>query len=132
MRVLLADDQPQIRSALRLLLEQELGASVIGEAAEAAGLLAEARAAAPDVILLDWELPFEHCCETNTSTGLRLVQALHEGLPGVKVVALSGRPEARLVAIEAGADAFVSKGDPPEELVAVLRAITTGAGTPTA
>ena len=37
------------------------------------------------------------------------------------VVALSGLPEARREALAAGADAFVSKGDPPEKLLAAVR-----------
>ena len=57
MRVLLADDQAQVRSALRLLLTQEPGLSVVGEATEAQALLAQAEDIHPDMVLLDWELP---------------------------------------------------------------------------
>ena len=57
MRVLLADDQMKVRSALRLLLEQEPGLSVVGEAAEAKDLLAQVGTERPDLVLLDWELP---------------------------------------------------------------------------
>jgi len=57
MRVFIADDQPNVRSALRLLLEQDPGVSVVGEAAEAEGLLAGVRATRPDLLLSDWELP---------------------------------------------------------------------------
>ncbi|MCZ7674175.1 MAG: response regulator transcription factor [Chloroflexi bacterium] len=57
MRVLLADDQMRVRSALRLLLEQEPGFQVVGEAADATGLLLAATEKAPDLLLLDWELP---------------------------------------------------------------------------
>jgi DNA-binding NarL/FixJ family response regulator len=44
MRVLLADDQSKVRSALRLLLKQEPGMSVVGEAVEAEDLLAQVEA----------------------------------------------------------------------------------------
>jgi DNA-binding NarL/FixJ family response regulator len=44
------------------------------------------------------------------------------------VIALSGRSEARLAALSAGADAFVSKGDPPERLLAAIRAKGIGRG----
>ena len=57
MRVLLADDQSKVRSALQLLLEQEPGMSLVGEAVEAEDLLAQAEAPQPDLVLLDWELP---------------------------------------------------------------------------
>jgi len=112
MRVLLADNQPKVRSALRLLLEQEPGLSVIGEAAEAEDLLAQVEATQPDLVLLDWELH-----------GLRTVErlaALRTLCPRLKVIALSGRPEARRAALAAGVDAFVSKGDPPERLLAAV------------
>jgi DNA-binding NarL/FixJ family response regulator len=42
---------------------------------------------------------------------------LHAHQPGLRVIALSGQPEASKASLEAGADAFVSKGDPPEQLL---------------
>jgi DNA-binding NarL/FixJ family response regulator len=131
MRVLLADDQPEIRSAMRLLLEQEVGINVVGEASEAQGLLCQASAIAPDVVLLDWELPGDGYTEAKWGAGTRLVRQLHADYPNVRVVALSGRPEARQFAMEAGADAFVSKGDPPEHLLAVLQCVGSPASTAT-
>ena len=118
MRVLLADDQTKVRSALRLLLEQEPGLSVIGEAAKAENLLAQVEATQPDLVLLDWELP-----------GLRTddrLSALRTLCPLLKVIALSGQLEARRAALAAGAEAFVSKGDPPERLLTTLRAVGAG------
>ena len=112
MRVLLADDQPQVRSALRLLLEEQPGLSVVDEVVTAGELLSRVEATCPDLILLDWELP-----------GLRpdkILPALHALDPGPVVIALSGRPEARQAALAAGADVFVSKGDPPERLLAAI------------
>ena len=112
MRVLLADDQSKVRSALRLLLEQEPGMSVVGEAVEAGDLLAQVEATQPDLVLLDWELP-----------GLRTddwLSTLRTLCPRLKVIALSGQPEARWAALATGADAFVSKGDPPERLLAAV------------
>ena len=112
MRVLLADDQSKVRSALRLLLDQEPELSVVGEATEADELLAQVGTACPDIVLLDWELP-----------GLSrhdLLSTLRARCPHLKVIALSGRPEARQAALAAGADAFVSKGDPPEQLLAAV------------
>ena len=112
MRVLLADDQSKVRAALRLLLQEELGLSVIGEATEAEDLLAQVEAMQPDLVLLDWELP-----------GLRSddhLPALRRLAPRLKIIVLSGQPEARRAALAAGTDAFVSKGDPPERLLAAV------------
>ena len=113
MHILLADKQAEVRSALRFLLEHEPGMRVVGEAAEAEALLAQQTAIQPDLVLLDWELP-----------GLRpayLLAALRIRRRTI-VIALSGRPEARQEALNAGVDAFVSKGEPPERLLATLYA----------
>ena len=112
MRVLLADDQSKVRSALRLILEHQPDLNVLGEAVDAQGLLDWVRLVCPDVVLLDWELP-----------GLprhNLLSALRASCPHLKVIALSGRPEARQAALADGADVFVSKGDPPEQLLAAV------------
>jgi DNA-binding NarL/FixJ family response regulator len=112
MRILLADDQAQVLSALRLLLEQETELDVIGETGRAQDLLVQAEIAQPDLVLLDWELPGSLAADLLSALRARCVQ--------VKVVALSGRPEARLEALAAGIDAFVSKGDPPEYLLTAV------------
>jgi two-component system response regulator DesR len=116
MRILLADDQAKVRSALRLLLRLQPGMDVVGETAETEGLLGQVKEIRPDLILLDWELPGP------TSNGL--LTAIRARCPRLKVIALSGRPEARRAALEAGADAFVSKGAPPERLLSALRAFS--------
>ena len=112
MRILLADDQPKVRLGLRLLLEQEEWANVVGEAAEAQGLLMQVEAAQPDLVLLDWSL---HRSERPV-----LLPAMRGCCPGLAVVVLSGQPEAEQDALDAGADAFVSKADPPEQLLAAI------------
>jgi DNA-binding NarL/FixJ family response regulator len=112
MRVVLADAQAKVRSALRLLLEQEPGVEVLGEAVDATGLLERVKASCPDLVLLDWDLP--------GSPATALMTVLHSLCPRLQVIVLSGRPEVRQAALDAGADAFTSKGDPPERL---LRAI---------
>ena len=114
MRVLLADDRPKTRFALRLLLERQPGIQVVGEAADAEELLVQAKATFPDVVLLDWELP-------NLAANGSLLSALRGVCPHLWLIALSGRPEMRLTALAAGADAFVSKADPPERLLAAVR-----------
>jgi DNA-binding NarL/FixJ family response regulator len=55
--VLLADDQAKVRSALRLWLSRQAGIQILGEAVDATGVIDWIKAACPDVILLDWELP---------------------------------------------------------------------------
>jgi len=112
MRTLLADDQPRVRFALRVLLEQQPGITVAGEAVDAQDLLAQAQAKCPDLVLLDWELPGQDAVD--------LVASLRQVCPKVMVIALSGQPGARRLALAADVDAFVSKGDPPERLLAAV------------
>jgi len=113
MRILLADDQPNVRFALRVLLEREPGLTIVGEATDGEGLLEHVATTLPDVVLLGWELP-----GLRTTDSLSLLRRIR---PGVLVIALSGRVEARLEALSAGVDAFVSKGDPPERLLATIK-----------
>ena len=111
MRVLVADDQGKVRSALRLLLEHERDVEVMGEAVDATGLGDWLRAACPDVVLLDWELP---------GLGGERMDTLRALCPSMTIIALSGQPGARQAALAEGADGFVSKGDPPERLLAAI------------
>lgn len=112
MRILIADDQVNVRSALALLLEQEPQFEIVGEAADAVGLLQAVCKHAPDLLLLDWELPgleAEH-----------LLTLLRYEQPHLLVVALSSRPEAEAQAIKAGANAFISKGSLPEQVLTTV------------
>lgn len=112
MRILVADSQPRVRFALRVLLEQQPGIQVVGEATDAQGLLAQARMTSPDLVLLGWELP--GLLAVDSLSALRKIRS------DLLVIALSGRPEARQAALKAGANAFVSKSDPPERLLAAI------------
>jgi len=115
MRVLIADDEPRVRSALRLLLRYYPGVAVAGEADNVERALELVARHRPDLLLLDWEL-----LGRNSATVLERLRASRQGLA---VIALSGRPEARRAALAAGVDAFVSKGDPPERLLATLQTV---------
>lgn len=120
MDIVVADDQDEVRSALRLILEDEPGLRVSSEARRAEDLLPAVAQIEAGLLILDWELP-----------GLRpaeLSRVLRDRRPGLKVIALSGWPEAQRAALDAGADAFVSKCDPPEQLLRVVRAICGGRG----
>jgi DNA-binding NarL/FixJ family response regulator len=113
MRVLLADDQPRVRSAIRLLLEQQQVARVVEEVTNAQELLDHVRNRCPDMLLLDWELP-----------GLvpdELPTTLHTLNPGLFIIVLDSIPHTRQAALEAGANEFVSKNEPPERLLTAIR-----------
>lgn len=114
-RYIVADDNAAARSALALALERRLNIQPIYGVANMSELLDQAEAEAPALVLLDWELP-----------GLAAaggVLALRRLWPGLKVVALSARPEAREAALAAGVDAFLSKVDAPELMLEAVRAL---------
>ena len=112
MRILIADGRPKVRFALHVLLEQQPRFQVVGQVSNVHQLLAQVGIACPDLVLLGWELP-----------GLALLgslNALYDACPRLHVIALSGRPEARQAALDAGAYGFVSKADPPDRLLAAI------------
>jgi DNA-binding NarL/FixJ family response regulator len=118
MRILLADDHREVLSALRLLIDNEPWLDVVGEATDVRSLLAATVELDPQLVLLDWELPGLPGCD--------VVQELLARRRELAIVALSGKVESERSAMRAGATAFVSKGDPPERLLDVLRFFDAG------
>lgn len=116
MRILLADSHDQVRSALRLLLEQERAIEVVGEAYEEEGLLETIGRCPADLLLLDWGLLGSRPEVTLSAVRLRR--------PHLAIIVLSSRPEARQAATDAGVEYFVSKSSFAEELLATLRHVS--------
>lgn len=114
--VLLADDDAEVRQALRLLCEQALDLAVAGEVRRVEDLLLQLAPLGPDILLLDWELPGEPAVSADLLSHIR---TLHP----VKVIILGGRPEAQQDALAAGADAFIYKGDSPDKLLSLLHSV---------
>lgn len=116
LRVLIVDDAPAFRGAVRGLLEGEPGLEVVGEASdgdEAISLAVELR---PDVVLMDVRMP--------VLNGFAATRRIRELVPKAQVVALTAYDEQEVVAamIEAGASAYSLKGAPPEELSRTIAA----------
>mgnify|MGYP000063645948 CR=1 FL=1 len=114
MRVMLADSHTKIRWALRTVIDEEPGLTLVGEAIEAQDLMHQARSLQPDLILLEWELPGR---ANGFLTELRALDM------GPYVIVLSTQPEQREAVLASGAEAFVSKADAPEQLLATLRSL---------
>jgi two-component system response regulator DesR len=123
MRILIADDQREVRSALRLVLEQQSEDCSISEARDRDSLLTEAARITPDIIIVDAEL--EGIVLTNNPQDRRSFQNAVTGLrslcPDAKLVALTSRPDLRKVAEKCNVDVLISKADPPEVLLDVIR-----------
>ena len=114
MRILLADDHPQVRFALSALLKRRPELVIVGEAKEADEVMACLAARTVDLLLVDWQLP--GLAEAGS------IPALRRECPNLMIVALSSRPELAREALTQGADDFVSKIDPPESLLGAIAA----------
>lgn len=115
MKVLIADDQADVLNALRLLLEQQDRHFIIEEAEDTESLLSEVERIQPELLLLDWELSNRDMAD--------VVPGIKKLVPGIRIIAMSVRPEAESAALAAGADAFVSKGDNSDMLLSVINTI---------
>ncbi len=111
--ILLADDNPHLRSALRLMLETRLNTPQVLEARDQASMVEQCLVHHPDYLILDWELPGieDRSCLT----------ALRDLLPELKIIVTSARPEAAAAAESARVDAFISKTDPPSEILGAIQ-----------
>ena len=121
-RVLVVDDQPLIRAGFHKMVEARPDLEVVGEAADGAEAVAQARRLGPDVVLMDVRMP--------TMDGLEATRQLAG--PGVanptKVLILTtfDLDEYVYEALRAGASGFLLKDAPPEELAAAIRVIAAG------
>jgi DNA-binding NarL/FixJ family response regulator len=116
MRILIATKQKESGSVLRSLLEREPDLEVAGVVAadNALALVAQMKVTQPDVVLIDWEPPNPPVAE--------LIPVLQVSSASPQVLVLSSQSgPLREAALAAGADAFVSKGEPPRRLVTALR-----------
>ena len=121
-RVLIADDDPRVRAALRSFLAASPGFHVTGEADTADMALDLAREQAPAVALVDVLLP-------TAPEGLGLLRALANDLR-IPAIAMSMRSGLRGQALAAGAYQFLEKGCPPELLLAALHATALSTSRP--
>ena len=113
MQVYIASADGALRVSLLLLVESEPGFVVIGMSDRLQGLLTIARALRPDVLLLDYELAKQAVAD--------LVSDLHHLQHPPKVIVLSVDPQVKATTLAAGADAFISKNVPPDDLLPMLR-----------
>jgi two-component system secretion response regulator SsrB len=116
MRVLLVDDDLRMRQALTALLRAIPGVVILGEAADGRFAVALTRAMAPDLVLVDLDLP--------VMTGLDATRTIRVDCPGVGVIGLAMKQSAERVQamLDAGALACVTSAAVlPALLSALLR-----------
>jgi two-component system phosphate regulon response regulator PhoB len=115
-KVLIVDDEPDIREVARFALEEH-GFEVLeaGHADEARKLLAEG----PDLILLDWMLPGRSGLEL----AAQLKQSPKTRLMPIIMISARGEEEDRVKGLDTGADDYISKPFSPREMVARVNAV---------
>jgi PAS domain S-box-containing protein len=113
-RILLVDDSHHFLEAARDFLGYQESVTVVGTAKEGEEALAKSQTLQPDIILLDLNLA--------DSSGLKLIPALKENLPGTKIIVLTMMEESsyRAASLEAGADGFVHKSTMSKTLTAAI------------
>jgi two-component system, NarL family, response regulator DesR len=119
-RIMIAEDQTMVRQALVALLELESDIDVVAQAANGDEALAMARKYAPDVAVLDIEMP--------GPSGIEVAAQLSRSEFGGKVVIVTtfGRPGYLRAAMTAGARGFLLKDAPASALAAAIRRVAAG------
>ena len=120
-RVAIADDHALVRAGFRALIEAETGLDVVGEAANGAEAIELARAARPDVVLMDIRMP-----GTDGVTATSEITAQAEPPSRVLILTTFDLDEYVYATLRAGASGFLLKDTPPADLLAAIRIIAAG------
>ncbi|WP_404196927.1 response regulator [Streptomyces tauricus] len=121
-RVVLADDQPLVRAALRMVIADESGLEVVGEAGTGAEAVALAEKECPDVVVMDIRMP--------GMDGLEATRLITRGPGGTQVIVLTTFDDDDCLygALRAGAAGFLVKDMALEDILDAIRVVATGDG----
>jgi DNA-binding NarL/FixJ family response regulator len=119
-RVLVADDHALYRRGLEMVLGQEDGIEIVGEASDGAEAIRRAEELLPDVVLMDIRMP--------RRSGIEACTAIKDVVPSTKIVILTISDEESDLyeAGRAGANGYLLKDVPGEEIAAGIRAVAGG------
>ena len=109
-RVLLVDDEPDMRMLVRLMLERTADIEVVGEAASGEEAVSQTASLVPDCLLLDYMMPgsFDGI---ETTRRIRAAEVEREAQPGIVMFTAYSTPELRDLATDVGVDRVLSKDD---------------------
>ena len=118
-RVLLADDQQLVRTGFRMILADEEGIEVVGEAVNGQDAVDASERLAPDVVVMDIRMPVMDGVEATRRLAV-------EGGPSILVLTTFDADEHAVEAIRAGASGFLLKDVPPDDFVRAIRIVAAG------
>jgi DNA-binding NarL/FixJ family response regulator len=121
LRIFVACADLRLRTALYLFLGQERGMDVVGMSDRLPGLFSQLEGSQPDVLLLDWELSAQPMVDLLTN--------FHKLESRPEAIILSARPDKKERIMAAGADHFIPKDAPPDELLPILNRIRLSRST---
>lgn len=118
--ILIIDDHPMMRTALRITMEDQPNLVVVGEAGSVAEGIRLAASLKPDLILLDFFLP--------DGTGLDVIQFRNEYLPATRVLIMTSSNHEKdiISALEAGANSYVVKDSPAGQFLQAVQSVIEG------
>lgn len=119
-RLIIADDHQMFREGLRVLFEQEEDIEIVGEAEDGSQAIQKVGDLAPDIIILDIEMP--------GMTGLEAARILVNEHPETRVLVLSRHTERRYVSemFSLGVSGYILKDSAVDELVRAVKTVMSG------
>jgi DNA-binding NarL/FixJ family response regulator len=119
-RILVADDHPVVREGLVAILSTQPDFQLVGEVASGVEAVAKAGALQPDILLLDLEMP--------GMDGVEVLHRLREENRSVRTIVLTAydTDERIVAAVQAGAQGYLLKGAPREEIFEAVRVVHSG------
>ncbi len=119
-RIVLADDHPQVRGCLRRIVERAADIVVVGEASNGYQAIRQVEELCPDVLVLDVEMP--------GLSGVQVTQRLRAGLVKVSILILSAIDDEQFIraALASGASGYLVKDEAVKELAEAVRSLASG------
>jgi DNA-binding NarL/FixJ family response regulator len=125
-RIVLADDHPIVREGLRAVLETQSDFEVVAEVENGREAVSAVTRLQPDILLLDLEMPTLDGVETTRTLHIAFVAHELSGLPRIIVFTAFDNDERIIHAIQAGADGYLLKGAPREDIFRAIRIALEG------
>lgn len=115
-KVMIVEDSPRARRALKALISQQSEIIVTAEASNGREAINKIKSQVPDIVLMDMQMP--------VMNGLEATKIIKIKWPQIKIIILTMYPDYQSDVLSAGADAFLIKGCCEEEMVSIIRSLT--------